>query len=213
MTDVEDPETDSTPDITCAMCQMNGDISSGPPSFFCEHCDEYICESHIEDHNNEPALACHPVRQVGQSQGTSITCSMHKNKKLDFFCPKCELLVCTVCIRTKHRGHDAQGIDLAASQKKSSIKDHCNDIGRRLSELGEDCLLHDKEKMGTLFAKTGRLINRHANVAKQAIDAWSMAIMQDLEEKKIAIRGDVRNLYFYHKKLRYFPGADTEGVV
>lgn len=49
------------------------------------------------------------------------SCSRHSHNKTDLYCTKCEVLLCHLCERTAHNGHECIPIDEAAQMEKTKL--------------------------------------------------------------------------------------------
>lgn len=174
-------------DDVCSTCQLSGKVE--PSVSFCTDCEEYLCGKCLGDHNSEPALRSHNV-VYGQEDVPvfNYICAVHKRKKLSFYCPKCLVLVCNVCIRTSHRGHGAQYIDVAVKEKKNALQDVLLMIDEKLEECGgSQNVEEDRRKVRQMFHEIKLEIKEHAERAKESVDEWLGIALRNLKTRHQAI--------------------------
>ena len=114
-------------DISCGVCKKkSAEIS------YCFECAKFMCSdcvnahqlfSHFtEGHKVTPVKRFQPQDYEALMRRQSF-CSQqyHKREVTRFFCVKCQICVCQVCIATDHKAHDVEPLEKAADGQKANI--------------------------------------------------------------------------------------------
>ena len=114
-------------DISCGVCKKkSAEIS------YCFECAKFMCSdcvnahqlfSHFtEGHKVTPVKRFQPQDYEALMRRQSF-CSQqyHKREVTRFFCVKCQICVCQVCIATDHKAHDVEPLEKAADGEKANI--------------------------------------------------------------------------------------------
>ena len=114
-------------DISCGVCKKkSAEIS------YCFECAKFMCSdcvnahqlfSHFtEGHKVTPVKKFQPQDYEALMRRQSF-CSQqyHKREVTRFFCVKCQICVCQVCIATDHKAHDVEPLEKAADGEKANI--------------------------------------------------------------------------------------------
>lgn len=127
----------------CTVCDITGKKGMGaktPAAAFCTNCRDHLCAPCLDEHNEHPLLEEHAVVVTPHGSHLSVLmCREHRNKNLDFFCHNCSKLICSICIRTEHRDHLAEGADDVSESRKRDILEHKRVINGRLLSLKSNC--------------------------------------------------------------------------
>ncbi|XP_069135626.1 uncharacterized protein [Argopecten irradians] len=91
------------------------------------------------------AAAYLPIRVKGQS-----TCVHHKGKQLDFYCEKCQELMCSKCLSSVHKGHVVCELGDITPQKKQEIQNFITKTEQ-----------NDLVQIGTYIASTETLLKEN----------------------------------------------------
>ncbi|KAM9398973.1 up-regulator of cell proliferation-like [Salvelinus alpinus] len=91
---------------------------------FCQTCSVSYCETHIRQHYTVPKLKRHTLVDV-TGDLEEILCQ-HDYSPLDVFCRTDQMLICSQCAETNHKGHDTtlHQIKKAGRQPKSFGDQH-----------------------------------------------------------------------------------------
>ena len=114
-------------DISCGVCKKkSAEIS------YCFECAKFMCSDCVNAHQLFTNLTeGHKVTPVKQFQPQDYEALMrrqsfcsqqyHKREVTRFFCVKCQICVCQVCIATDHKAHDVEPLEKAADGEKANI--------------------------------------------------------------------------------------------
>ena len=114
-------------DISCGVCKkMSAEIS------YCFECAKFMCSDCVNAHQLFTNLTeGHKVTPVKQFQPQDYEALMrrqsfcsqqyHEREVTRFFCLKCQICVCQICIATDHKAHDVEPLEKAADGEKANI--------------------------------------------------------------------------------------------
>ena len=115
-------------EIGCSFCQTkSAEIN------YCFDCEKFLCADCIKAHDlfRTAAFEGHKVTPVRQFQPEDYEallkrqsfCSQkyHEREVTRFFCLRCQICVCHVCIVTDHKSHDVVPLEKAADDEKPNI--------------------------------------------------------------------------------------------
>ncbi|XP_067106040.1 fibronectin-like isoform X2 [Osmerus mordax] len=100
--------------LSVSVSSLSSDNSQNTGKILCDICSELkavktcmtcrvsYCETHVRDHYRVPKLQLHSLVDVGRHQRL---CSEH-DRPLEVFCLTDEMLICSLCSTTQHRGHE-----------------------------------------------------------------------------------------------------------
>ncbi|XP_045071726.1 tripartite motif-containing protein 16-like [Coregonus clupeaformis] len=71
---------------------------------FCQTCSVSYCETHIRQHYKIPKLQKHTLVDVTGGLGQKLC--QHDYSPLEVFCRTDQMLICSQCAETNHKGHD-----------------------------------------------------------------------------------------------------------
>ncbi|CAH3021760.1 unnamed protein product [Porites evermanni] len=114
-------------DISCGVCKKkSAEIS------YCFECAKFMCSDCVNAHQLFSHFTeGHKVTPVKQFQPQDYEALMrrqsfcsqqyHEREVTRFFCVKCQICVCQVCIATDHKAHDVEPLEKAADGEKANI--------------------------------------------------------------------------------------------
>ena len=115
-------------DISCGVCKKkSAEIS------YCFECAKFMCSDCVNAHQLFSHFTeGHKVTPVKQFQAEDYEalikrqsfCSQryHEREVTRFFCLKCQICVCQICIATDHKAHDVDSLEKAAEGEKANIQ-------------------------------------------------------------------------------------------
>jgi hypothetical protein len=114
LTSVEVPPLGASK-LKCEPCN-NDSLEVVDAQYFCNNCQEGLCETCAKYHRNMKALRNHVVIELGETTpsmalkpfsssatATGNKCNIHPHKDLDFFCVDHQSTCCVMCIALGHR--------------------------------------------------------------------------------------------------------------
>ena len=114
-------------DSSCGVCKkMSAEIS------YCFECTKFMCSDCVNAHQLFSHFTeGHKVTPVKQFQPQDYEALMrrqsfcsqqyHEREVTRFFCLKCQICVCQICIATDHKAHDVELLEKAADGEKANI--------------------------------------------------------------------------------------------
>ena len=114
-------------DISCGVCKKkSAEIS------YCFECAKFMCSDCVNAHQLFSHFTeGHKVTPVKQFQPQDYEALMrrqsfcsqqyHEREVTRFFCLKCEICVCQICIATDHKAHDVEPLEKVADGEKANI--------------------------------------------------------------------------------------------
>ncbi|XP_033758122.1 uncharacterized protein LOC117340472 [Pecten maximus] len=150
------------------------------------------------------ATANIPIRTKGQT-----TCIHHKGKQLEFYCEKCEELVCPKCFSSIHKSHPVCDLSEITPQKKQDIKNFIdrteqNDLVQIVKYItSTDTLLNEND---STFEKLSHQLRMQTDKLKEDLDmltAETLSRYQKMkEDNSKLIQKYKQDLEMYDKQLK-----------
>ncbi|CDQ85852.1 unnamed protein product [Oncorhynchus mykiss] len=85
-------------DVSCDICSEVQAVK------FCQSCSVSYCETHIRQHYTIPKLQRHTLVDVTGDLVQKLC--QHDYSPLDVFCRTDQMMICSQCAETNHKGHD-----------------------------------------------------------------------------------------------------------
>ncbi|KAK6324552.1 hypothetical protein J4Q44_G00038940, partial [Coregonus suidteri] len=101
---------------------------------FCQTCSVSYCETHIRQHYTIAALQRHTVVDVTGDLVQKLC--QHDYSPLEVFCRTDQMLICSQCAETKHKGHDTISHEIKKTGREPKSFD-----GDQLTTLSSDDVL------------------------------------------------------------------------
>ena len=157
-------------DISCGVCKkMSAEIS------YCFECTKFMCSdcvnahqlfSHFtEGHKVTPVKKFQPQDYEALMRRQSF-CSQqyHEREVTRFFCLKCQICVCQICIATDHKAHDVEPLEKAADGEKANILTRTEVLKTKTKVFGDTI----REYEQTVLELETNLTNAKREVSKAA---------------------------------------------
>ena len=180
----------SNSEVCCDPCI---DGRSGPAEVFCCICYRFMCTFCHEHHKRHPKLSKHNMIRLDQEGAKQLQTTMkprdhycskpnHEDKKLNFYCETCKLLVCRDCTTVAHKDHGVNEVFTVAEA-------HRGDMRRTLHHV-QDTLA------GAIGAneKTMKLVETSKHEAELAINVAFEQLLERLVERKKALLSEMESI-------------------
>ena len=119
--------------INCDVCVK---VSNGPAVSFCVECREFLCNVCSEHHQISRKTLDHELQPIGSKITESgggvrsppkiapkqITCQLHEDEILKFYCNTCSTLICRDCMAIEHSGHIYDRIEKVSEKEKANLQ-------------------------------------------------------------------------------------------
>ena len=157
-------------DISCGVCKKkSAEIS------YCFECAKFMCSDCVNAHQLFSHLTeGHKVTPVKQFQPQDYEALMrrqsfcsqkyHEREVTRFFCLKCQICVCQICIATDHKAHDVEPLEKAADGEKANILTRTEVLKTKTKVFGDTI----REYEQTVFELETNLTNAKREVSKAA---------------------------------------------
>lgn len=176
----------SKEEISCDQCV---DTSSGPAVSFCVNCCDFLCKPCSKHHKTWRKTLNHELMAVGDSKSTSkeeakplvnvphkpMSCQLHEDEVLKFFCETCTSLICRDCVICEHLGHTYSRVEKVAEKEKADL------LSVLASAIGA------KAKLEGAIAKGGKvmqLIHAKQKSVEEDIESAFKTLSEELQKRK-----------------------------
>ena len=179
----------SEEEISCDQCV---DVSNGPAVSFCVNCCEFLCKACTKHHKTWRKTLSHDLKPVGDSKSKlkgeakslvnvphkPMSCQLHEDETLKFFCETCISLICRDCVICEHSGHTYSRVEKVAEKEKADL----------LSSL--EGASGAKAKLDDAIAKGGKIMQQIQAKQKSVeddIESAFKALFEALQNRKEAL--------------------------
>ena len=157
-------------DISCGVCKKkSAEIS------YCFECAKFMCSDCVNAHQLFSHFTeGHKVTPVKQFQPQDYEALMrrqsfcsqqyHEREVTRFFCLKCQICVCQICIATDHKVHDVEPLEKAADGEKANILTRTEVLKTKTKVFGDTI----REYEQTVLELETNLTNAKREVSKAA---------------------------------------------
>ena len=157
-------------DISCGVCKKkSAEIS------YCFECAKFMCSDCVNAHQLFSHFTeGHKVTPVKQFQPQDYEALMrrqsfcpqqyHEREVTRFFCLKCQICVCQICIATDHKAHDVEPLEKAADGEKANILTRTEVLKTKTKVFGDTI----REYEQTVLELETNLTNAKREVSKAA---------------------------------------------
>ncbi|XP_055765570.1 interferon-induced very large GTPase 1-like [Salvelinus fontinalis] len=109
------PQKQEPRKVVCDICEVKAVKS-------CLTCNLYYCETHVKKHYTVPKLQRHTLVEVTGDLEERL-CQKH-HRALEVFCRTDQILICSLCSVTKHKGHDVVYEEIKQAGRQTQDEDH-----------------------------------------------------------------------------------------
>ena len=157
-------------DIICGVCKKkSAEIS------YCFECTKFMCSDCVNAHqlftNLTEGHKVTPVKQFQPQDYEALIkrqsfCSQqyHEREVTRFFCLKCQICVCQICIATDHKAHDVEPLEKVADGEKANILTRTEVLKTKTKVFGDTI----REYEQTVLELETNLTNAKREVSKAA---------------------------------------------
>ena len=179
----------SEEDISCDLCV---DESNGSAISFCVNCCEFLCKVCSKYHKINRKTYSHELVPVGNEKSKlkgeakplmniphkPMSCQLHEDEILKFFCETCSELICRDCVICEHSGHTYSRVEKIAEKEKADL------LSTLKGASGA------KAKLDDAVAKGGKIMQQIQAKQKSVeddIENAFQALNEALQERKKAL--------------------------
>ena len=114
-------------------CERCGNSDESMQFKFCCTCCECLCSWCTKDHARAKKTRKHELIEIGEKKNQdeksllnsiphkTISCPVHSDEVLKFYCKTCSLLICRDCMALSHSGHSYDRIEAVAESEKKDL--------------------------------------------------------------------------------------------
>lgn len=176
----------------CQQCSEGSSLV--PAKKYCEQCQEFLCINCCEFHKKVKTARNHVLLDISLVKTTmlkttrpTITCSVHTDKTIEFFCPSHDAIICSVCGLLNHKQCPVQYIpDISENYEKS---ENYQELQRYLDALFDET---------TSFINTAdtniETTEKDAEIATEKIRKLRKDIDQNLKQKEEELTNTVERM-------------------
>ena len=187
-------------DISCGVCKKkSAEIS------YCFECAKFMCSDCVNAHQLFSHFTeGHKVTPVKQFQPQDYEALMrrqsfcsqqyHEREVTRFFCLKCQICVCQICIATDHKAHDVEPLEKVADGEKANILRRTVVLKERTEVFGDTIREYEQTafRLETNLTNAKREVSQAAEQMIAKIREGERRIMTALENTR-ASRADKLN--------------------
>lgn len=188
----------SSSEIVCGLCCPD----HTPPlaRAFCCNCAEYICDFCEESHQRrQKAYKDHEVIKLDELQSNprlsllikkrptdSCECPDHRGKLLEYYCFRCNRLICQPCINLQHKDHECDTIDNCGPGYERSVRDMESRLKTNHTEIVDSIeeVERVKSKIKNQVMDTEEKVNRAFTKVMEAVQTHKQELMDAVRRKE-----------------------------
>ena len=162
---------------TCEICNRASGVH------LCVQCDQIFCEDCKTSHLKSKVCRSHTfLSGPNIQQRAKVECTDHK-KDFIFFCEECDVLICKVCAKKKHKKHDITDIEDSVKELESKIPKYLNSTvdNYRSNTKKIDEGVHEYK---TEVEATVKTILEQGKAVKQLIDRKVDSLIKAIRERE-----------------------------
>ena len=174
----------SPQETLCDGCDENNKAEA-----YCEDCSSSICSDCVRNHKKFRIMKNHSIISLTQSQSVAVkrvSCILHPEKAVKYYCSTCSCLVCSKCLFT-HKEHEWCPIDNTELLKKE--KDELQSVLPGVEEAISPIV-----KAAKNINDAVKRIRANKDRAKGEIDKTFKQIADAVENRRLELIQEVENL-------------------
>jgi hypothetical protein len=141
------------------------------------------------------------------SEKLSIFCNDHSEEKYKYWCQQCQLLLCRDCVLLKHKTHEYQAIEEAATEVKTMIHGSLQELTKKqvdcnqflikvqkLIKQQQDLHCIEKDELEKTFTSLDKWLEDQKNLLTKELEHNNEEIMSSLETNEKYVQGQLKML-------------------
>src|SRR6218665_3538938 len=131
--------------IICDMCNVRNEGKPGDiprATMRCVECQDNYCDSCIKVHQFQKLSRNHPFVKIGSETASemkqrfsTIHCSKHSQKPLDYYCADCKKIVCVSCFVESHALHKCKDVTTVEEEFRQTIQTNSSKVSTCADEM------------------------------------------------------------------------------
>lgn len=161
----------------CISCKDDG-------AFYCYECSSIYCENCRKTHDKIPATKSHKVADLKKADHSisrpGVLCNTHKDV-YTHACESCNVLICSKCVTTTHKGHNFSDISLMVQERRQHLAKDVSVLKSGLLKLEsevadiqsmdiESTAQKDIEEVETVKRQIIDVVERHVSFRSNEVD-------------------------------------------
>ncbi|XP_063067932.1 tripartite motif-containing protein 16-like [Engraulis encrasicolus] len=164
------------PEVPCDLCS-EGKVKAVKS---CLMCQVSLCDTHLQPHNDIPALKKHKLVKAMQLE--QVICSQH-GSLLQVFCRTDQKCICVLCTMDDHKGHDT----VSAAAERKSREGKLGDMQMKFQQRTQE---REKELKDVREALKSH--NTWAEKAEQHSEKVFTRLLESIERRRVEVREKIR---------------------
>ena len=124
--------------IKCGSCDEGKQAEA-----YCENCNLNVCSTCIGIHKVLKAMKSHKVTpfhsvQLESIPVPSVSCLVHSDQTLMYYCTKCSCLVCGECLLHAHKEHEWKQLNEVGEEEKAELQSVLLEVEKAIPPLEEN---------------------------------------------------------------------------
>jgi DNA-binding beta-propeller fold protein YncE len=166
-------------------CEQCVDVSNGPAVSLCMECHRFLCEFCCKHHKISRDTLNHQLQPVGSIDLKALniphqpmTCQLHSDEILKFYCEKCTALICRDCRDLHHKEHNVDRVEQMATKEGGTLQSTRQNADNAKAKL--DSAITDGDKV------IQRLQGKQKSI-EEGIDGAFKVLEKALQQRKKAL--------------------------
>ena len=203
-------------------CDHCGRSDSGQAVAFCVDCDEFLCRSCDDHHKKWRKTVEHTRVSAGERVKASedntlsrfyqqLRCPTHKKYELEFYCKKCEKLICRNCMDFEHNNHreNCNLMEKFAQQEIEGLQGCVENCQGALHSL--DTAIMQCEKTMQQIETRKKEVDGKINDSLEQVRTALLAQNEEIQTKKTKnLKAQVQRLQWLRDGLSHAAGMITD---
>nr|XP_006823571.1 PREDICTED: E3 ubiquitin-protein ligase TRIM71-like [Saccoglossus kowalevskii] len=169
-------------DKTCHGCEENSSTNR------CVDCAMDLCTTCTKVHSKMPVSRHHRIMTIEELEKAklrdksialaSVCCTSHQDKLTELYCEQCQVAICHLCLRSKHKGHAIIDVEGAADRFCKMATDHIKLLKAKQSEVKQSKISATKltEDLEKQHLQRKQQIKKHS---RETIEKLTKIIKQE----------------------------------
>ena len=212
---------EKTVDENAVMCVCNEDAEKDPEKvakWYCVYCDDKLCDQCKNGHKKHRLTKEHQIVEIGEEETEHLLkrnsrfCEKHTAEQIKLYCCGCELVLCTKCFVSEHKGHHVDDIDTIAENHRQLLqttyenlitktKDHTNLLANQIAK--KETFVADITKIEIDLDKQILEIEKHTKKLKQITACLRINHMQKIEENEQNLKSRIEIFKTYSEQIKF----------
>src|SRR5688572_8255675 len=178
--------------IICDMCNVKDEGKTGQipkATMTCLECQDNYCDSCVEVHKFQKVSKDHQMEKIGKATKsemkrpfTTIYCSKHTQKPLDYYCADSKKIVCVSCFVESHASHKCKDVTTVDEEFRQTIQTNSSKISiyeDEMLSLRKNAEIRKADFLTEIIDKENAIHKRNQEL-KDMIDEQTKLLLDEL---------------------------------